>query len=102
MKSDRQILKELLETGQLTEPELLAFSQMFEKLEASPIYHILSQKQRAWANQVHERLGLDPGTENLVSSGVVKPTPAERRSLSTFLDSLGPKVLTPPGRAPRR
>jgi hypothetical protein len=47
---------------------------------------------------IHERLGLDPGVENLVTTGAVKVTDEERVGLRTWAASLGPKVLRPPGR----
>jgi hypothetical protein len=98
MKSDREVLREILEqSSRLSEAELHAFSQMFERIDGSS-FRTLTQKQRHWANSVHERLGLDPGTENLVSSGRVKVTPRERKELGRFLDSLGPRPTLPPHR----
>lgn len=58
----------------------------------------LSPKRRNWLDGVCTKLGIDPGAANLVSSGVVKPSARERDELKKFHESLGPKVLKPPGR----
>ena len=62
----------------------------------------LTPKQQAWLYDCAERLGIkDAPSANLVSSGTVNPTAAERASLAEFHLQLGPKVTAPPNRMKR-
>ena len=94
---DLKILEDLLGSEKLNEEEESAFTQMHDDLHSGK-FQKLTVRQRDWAEGVHRRLGLDPGTENLVSSGRVKVTEEQRSDLKKFLDTLGPKALRPPGR----
>lgn len=95
--NDKRMLTELIESGRLNEEQEKAFTSMLEELEAGK-RGSLTGRQRDWVAGVHGRFGLDPGTANLVSSGQVKVTAQERKSLNQFLTHLGPKPLKPPGR----
>lgn len=96
MKSDLALLGECLGEAALQEETREAFEEMQAQLESGR-YRGLTTKQRAWVERVHAALKLDPGVENLVTTGKVKPTAAERASLRNMIDSLGPKPLRPPG-----
>jgi hypothetical protein len=96
MKSDLTLLSECLGETALHADTREAFERMHRELDLGR-YRALSKKQREWALRVHAALGLDPGAENLVTSGEVKPTRAERESLRQMVDSLGPRPLKPPG-----
>jgi hypothetical protein len=96
MKSDLVLLTECLES-ELEDETREAFAGMLGDIESGK-WRKLTKRQREWVEGVHGRLGLDPGTENLVSSGAVKPTAAERAALASTLASLGPKPLKPPTR----
>jgi hypothetical protein len=95
--TDSQLLNDLLDTERLTNDEVRAFESMAEELTSGKYAH-LTDRQRAWAEGVHGKLGLDPGAANLVSSGQVVVTEAQRQELREFTQSLGPKRLRPPGR----
>jgi hypothetical protein len=95
--TDSKLLKELLDSEKLTDEEVEAFEEMLEGLSSGK-FKKLTPKQRDWAEGVHCKLNLDPGTVNLISSGQVKVTEAEKKGLKIFLDSLGPKKLKPPGK----
>jgi len=95
---EAKLLKELIDSEKLNEEELEAFSGMLEGLTSGK-YKKLTPKQKDWAEGIHCRLNLDPGTANLVSSGQVKVTDAQRADLKKFIDTaLGPKRLRPPGK----
>jgi len=94
---EAKLLKELIDSEKLNEEELEAFSGMLEGLTSGK-YKKLTPKQKDWAEGMHCRLNLDPGTANLVSSGQVKVTDAQRADLRKFLETLGPKRLRPPGK----
>jgi hypothetical protein len=94
---DSKLLEDLLESEKLSEEEEVAFSRMLSDLKARK-FQKLTPRQRDWVEGVHKRLGLDPGAENLVSSGQLRVTEEERDSLKGFLGTLGPKRLRPPGR----
>jgi hypothetical protein len=94
---DSKLLNDLIESEKLNEEEKAAFSRMLGDLVTKK-FQKLTPRQRDWAEGVHKRLGLDPGTENLISSGRVKVTAKEMESVKGFLDTLGPKRLRPPGR----
>ncbi|MCK9567906.1 hypothetical protein M0R72_03020 [Candidatus Pacearchaeota archaeon] len=95
---DAKLLKELIDSEKLSDGELEAFSSMLEGLMSGK-YKKLTPNQKDWAEGIHCSLNLDPGTANLVSSGQVKVTDAQRADLKKFLDTaLGPKMLRPPGK----
>lgn len=95
--TDTKLLDELIESEKLTDEELEAFTGMLNNL-TSGRFKKLTPNQRDWAEGVHCKLNLDPGTVNLVSSGQVKVTDAQRDELKKFLATLGPKKLRPPGK----
>ena len=95
--TDAKILNDLLDSEKLTDEEETAFSEMLDSIN-SRRFQKLTTRQREWAEGVHERLGLDPGAANLVSSGQVKVSEEQREGLQDFLGTLGPKRLRPPGR----
>jgi hypothetical protein len=93
-EADLSMLKELLEqhTGELSETELEAFADMRFDLQAyggmeipsKPKFQTLTDKQRQWVTQVHERIV--PQYANLVSRGLVPrgrevPTPPVLQNL---------------------
>lgn len=96
--TDTKLLDELIESEKLTDEELEAFTGMLNNL-TSGRFKKLTPNQRDWAEGVHCKLNLDPGTVNLVSSGQVKVTDAQRADLKKFLEThVGPKMLRPPGK----
>jgi hypothetical protein len=95
--TDTKVLKDLIDNDELTEEEFEAFSSMLDDLTCGK-FKKLTTKQRNWAEAVHGRLNLDPGTANLVSSGKVKVTEKQKAELKDFFASLGPKRLRPPGK----
>jgi hypothetical protein len=95
--SDTKLLTELLDSEKLKDEEVEAFSSMLNNLTSGKLKK-LTPNQRDWAEGVHCSLNLDPGTCNLVSSGQVKVTDAQREDLKKFLEKLGPKRLRPPGK----
>lgn len=95
--TDSKLLKELIDSEKLNDEELEAFSGMLDGLTSGKGKK-LTPKQRDWAEGIHCGLNLDPGTVNLVSSGQVKVTDAQREDLKKFLNTLGPKMLRPPGK----
>lgn len=96
--TDTKLLNELIESEKLTDEELEAFTGMLNNL-SSGRFKKLTPNQRDWAEGVHCKLNLDPGTVNLVSSGQVKVTDAQRDELKKFLEThVGPKKLRPPGK----
>jgi len=97
VKSDLVLLGECLDEAALDDETREAFTRMQADIGLAR-RGLLTPRQREWVEGVHSRLGLDPGTANLVTTGVVKPTDAERRSLRAMVESLGPKPLKPPGR----
>lgn len=98
MLNDQELLTSLLDSHKLTSDQTEAFSKMLEDLKTKK-YSSLSKRQHDWVEELHERLGLDPGTENLVSSGKMVVTEDERKDLKTFIATgLGPKYLKPPNR----
>lgn len=94
---DAKLLKELIDSDKLNEGEFEAFSGMLDGLTSGK-HTKLTPKQKDWAEGIHCKLNLDPGTANLVSSGQVKVTDAQRADLRKFLETLGPKRLRPPGK----
>ena len=74
-----------------------AFENWLDQLERR-VFGRLSEPRRKWLDGVCASLGIETGAVNLVSTGKVKPTPAERASLKAFHESLGPKALKPPNR----
>jgi hypothetical protein len=94
---DSKLLEDLVDSEKLSDEEEAALTQMLDDLTTGR-FQKLTPRQRDWAEGVHKRLGLDPGTENLVSSGRVKVTEEQRTELQGFLGTLGPKRLRPPGR----
>jgi len=94
---DLKLLEDLVESEKLEGEEEAAFSRMLGDLLAGK-FQKLTKRQRDWAEWTHKRLGLDPGAANLVSSGQLRVTEAEREDLKGFLGTLGPKRLRPPGR----
>jgi hypothetical protein len=97
MIDDRHLLNDLLDSEKLTDEQAEAFLKMRDDLVTGK-YPKLTPRQRDWAEDLHSRFGLDPGAENLVSSGQMKVSDAERKSLQDFVAGLGPKHLRPPGR----
>lgn len=97
---DTRLLEDLIESGKLSEDQETAFNRMLEDLRSGK-FRSLTERQKEWVKGVHARLGLDPGVENLVSSGKVKVTEQERKSLNAFFDSLGPKPKKPPRPKPQ-
>lgn len=97
MKDEAALLRACLEHDGIGSEAGDAFSDMLERLESGR-YKRLTEGQRSYLMGVCSRLGIEPGAENLVTEGKVKPTRAERESLRQFHESLGPKVLKPPGR----
>ena len=103
---DLSMLNELLNdhADELTDVETEAFAGMRFDITAyaglssarGPGFHQLTDKQRAWAKSVHERLV--PDYANLVSQGLCpKGTPtAESKALDAMLAR--PKVTRPPPR----
>ena len=55
----------------------------------------LSEKQRSWLEGVAGRLGIDGGSQNLISSGAMVVKPKERENLNAFLGSLDRPNLPP-------
>lgn len=92
MAINSETLQNLIESGQLSEDEEKAFSDMVET--GRP----LTKKQKEWAEKVGSRVGVEQGVANLASSGQVHVSDADRTSLKEFLTSLGPKPLKPPGK----
>lgn len=97
MKTELEMLEDCIQSGKLDDTTLAAFEGMASDLESGK-WARLTVRQRDWLNLMHERLGLDPGAANLVSSGAMKVSNAERQGLKKFIDSLGPRPLKPPGR----
>ena len=96
--TDAKVLKDLIDSEKLNDEEFEAFSGMLDGLTFGKMKK-LTPAQRDWAEKVHCGLNLDPGTINLVSSGQVKVTDAQRDDLKKFLEkSSGPKMLRPPGK----
>lgn len=91
------LLTECLGEAALDDDTREAFGRMHDDLDTRRRGG-LSKRQREWVEGVHARLGLDPGTANLVTTGVVTPSREERESLRQMVASLGPKPLKPPGR----
>ena len=99
--TDSKLLNELLESEKLANEEIEVFSGMLDGLTSGK-FKKLTPKQRDWAEGIHCKLNLDPGTVNLVSSGQVKVTDEQLEELKKFLEkAVGPKMLRPPGK-PRR
>lgn len=96
--TDQQILTALVDSEKLTDVQAEAFTTMLDTVSGG---RSLSRAQRQWAKDIHQQLGLEIPVANLVSSGKVKVTQAERESLKQFLGGLGPKVLKPPVKARR-
>jgi hypothetical protein len=96
MKSGHTLLRECVESGKLDDKTFEAFAEMLANLDDKR-FQKLTKRQYEWVANIHERLGLDPGVENLVTTGAVKVTDEERVGLRTWAASLGPKVLRPPG-----
>jgi hypothetical protein len=96
MKDELTLLTECLDESALDDVAREAFTRMKSDLERGK-WKKLTKAERSWVDGTHEKLGLDPGAANLVASGIVKPTEAERASLRAMVASLGPKVLKPPG-----
>ena len=98
MIDDRHLLNDLLDSNKLSDEQAEAFNKMREDL-VSGKFPKLTQRQREWAEDLHAKLGFDPGTENLFSSGQLKVTDKELKDLRDFVSSgLGPKFLRPPNR----
>jgi hypothetical protein len=98
---DRKIMQALMRhVEELDEFGQQAFPDMFDRLESGR-QQTLTPKQRSVAEKAYYKLGLEreEPAANLVSTGKVKVTEAERKDLKKFLDSLGPRPLKPPGRA---
>lgn len=96
--TDLDLLDALLDDDRLTDKERNAFSEMHERLRIHAFgYDSLSPRQRDWADNVFHRLELVTITENLVPSGRVSPSPAERAKRYPY-ESL-PRPLKPPGRS---
>lgn len=96
--TDLQLLEAILEhEDALTETELDAFDGMCATLRTGR-FSTMTAKQKGWAEEVAARLGIDPGASNMVSTGAVRVRPEEREGVATFLKSLGPLPLKPPGR----
>ncbi len=98
MKSEQELLEDCLESGKLDEATEKAFREWYEKTASGLWVGALTIRQRQWLDAVCERLGIDPGAENMVSSGKMKVTEGEQRRLREFVAGLGPKPLKPPGR----
>lgn len=99
-RSEAELLSDCIESGKLDETSETTFSDWLDKIRSGAWRKPLTSGQRAWLDQVCDRLGIDPGAENLVSSGAMKVTAAERRGLQEFVKGLGPKPLKPPGKKP--
>jgi hypothetical protein len=98
MRPEVELLRECLEqTDRLGSQAADAFDDMAEALEKGVIKK-LSRPQLEWLLDKCAILGIETGAANLVSTGAVKPSAAERASLKAFHESLGPKPLRPPGR----
>ena len=95
--TDTQLLTAIIESPGVQPEASEAFQEMLDGLTSGK-WHELTKKQREWASGVAERLGIDLGAANLVSSGAVKPTEAERASLGAFLSTLK-RPMKPPGRS---
>jgi hypothetical protein len=96
--TDSKILKDLIESEKLTDEEFEAFSGMLDGITFGKLKK-LTPKQRDWAEGIHGKLNLDPGSVNLVSSGQIKVTDAQKDDLKNFLEKAsGPKMLRPPGK----
>lgn len=96
-KADQELLQRLIDSD-IDEELRTKFEDMKDK--SSRYGGELTRGQRDWALQVAIRAGVDMGSANLVSSGQVKVTEAERTSLQGFLGSLK-KSLVPPHRRPK-
>lgn len=95
--TDAELLDELL-THDIPDDVRGPFQDMRDGL---PRWGALTAKQRGWVESVARAVGVDIGAapaENLVSSGKLRVTDRERSSVQTFLQSLGPRPLKPPGR----
>lgn len=97
MKQEAELIRECLEHEGIDEQSANAFGPWLDSLERGA-FRSLSELRREWLLRVCRRLGIETGSENLVSTGVVKPSAAERASLKAFHESLGPRPLKPPGR----
>jgi hypothetical protein len=98
VRPEFELLRECLEqSDRLGSAAADAFDDMAEAIEKGVIEK-LSVRQRDWLLDKCAQLGIETGAANLVSTGAVKPTSAERASLKAFHESLGPKPLKPPGR----
>lgn len=96
--TDRKLLIELIESEKLSDDESEAFANMLTILKSDKSKKLTSS-QRDWAEEVHARFNLDPGAANLVSTGKVKVTDAQREELKQFIaNAVGPKKLRPPGK----
>jgi len=79
------------------EETLKIFTQMRDRLVWNP-NEPLSRRQRRWVEDTYTKFELDveEGAVNLISSGVVKVDPEERKKKYGF--ELMPRPLSPPGR----
>ncbi len=99
--TDLELLTQVLEhDDNLTPEEREAFQDWAGNFATGKWQSALSQRQRGWLDGVAERLQLDPGAANLVSSGKVKVTEKDRASMNAFLGTLQ-KSLLPPHRRPK-
>jgi hypothetical protein len=97
MKTDLELLDECIEQeDRIGSVAAEAFRRWRGEFESRR--RVLSPRERQWLDDCCRRLGIDDGTMNLVSTGAVKVTQAERDSLGQFYLDLGPKPLAPPGR----
>jgi len=90
--SDLALLRAILEAD-ISEYEREAFQQMFDRLDEKREDRTLSIKQRQWAQDVHDRLGLETPCENLFSQGIGHPS----RPLPKYPWEQN-RPLRPPGR----
>ncbi len=99
--TDTDLLTAVLAAPGLADDTEEAFSSMLDGLTSGK-WPALTEKQRAWVQNIGAQLGVcdaadDPGSANLVSSGKVKPSAKERESLGAFLGSMH-RPLKPPTR----
>lgn len=96
MQKDKKTLLGLLNSSELTRNELEAFQSMWDQIARGKA---LTHKQRAWAERVYYKLGLDR-KEPPTASGPKKVllTSADKAWLKEYCGPRADKPLKPPGR----
>lgn len=89
-KTDLQVLRALLSLpdGKLSGSERTSFQSMYDQMATGRVIS-LSSRQRAWANEVYDRLDLDRAMPP------ARPVQVKDRSLIPVVDRM-PKPLKPP------